>query len=33
MNYILQKPLKEDISFEKIINGKKSLVVFVRHLG
>ncbi|WNF38853.1 hypothetical protein RJD24_10710 [Bacillaceae bacterium IKA-2] len=29
----LQQPFAQDQSFQDIINGNKSLVIFVRHLG
>jgi uncharacterized membrane protein len=33
MDYILQRPFKEDQTFNEVIENKKSLVVFVRHPG
>jgi len=33
MTEYLQQPFAEDISFQDILNGQKSLVVFVRHPG
>jgi hypothetical protein len=33
MDAMLQRPLQNDQSFKKIIENKKSLVVFVRHPG
>jgi hypothetical protein len=33
MSDCLQQPHAEDISFQDLINGQKSLVVFVRHPG
>jgi len=33
MDISLQRPFHEDQTFREILNGKKSLVVFVRHPG
>lgn len=33
MTEYLQQPFGEEISFQDILNGQKSLVVFVRHPG
>lgn len=33
LNFLLEVPQSENVTLEEFINQKKSMVVFVRHLG